>query len=143
VGRGVLRNPWIFAQADALASGRPLPDVSKEDRGRFLLEYIELLLNERVDEPTGFRHSATDGTIGSASPDAAGAGENGGSHGGVAVGLSAVAPARGRERWVINKLRALCAWYTRGFEGGSHLRVAVNQTTSIPALRQTITEFFF
>jgi tRNA-dihydrouridine synthase B len=117
VGRGVLRNPWIFAQANALAHGRTPRPATLEDRGRFLLEYIDLLLNEGVNEPAGFRHVATH-----------------------AVGAP---PARGRERWVVNKLRALCAWYTRGLEGGSHLRVTVNHTNSIPALRQTIAEFFF
>src|SRR5881396_2518286 len=56
VGRGVLRNPWILAQAKDLASGRAPREVTLEDRGRFLLEYIELLANERVREPDGFRH---------------------------------------------------------------------------------------
>jgi tRNA-dihydrouridine synthase len=50
--------------------------------------------------------------------------------------------AQGRERWVINKLRALAAWYTRGLEGGSHLRATINQTESILDLRQTVAEFF-
>src|SRR5450631_4040034 len=47
VGRGVLRNPWILAQAADLAAGRPPRPVTMADRGRFLLEYIELLQNER------------------------------------------------------------------------------------------------
>jgi len=51
-------------------------------------------------------------------------------------------PARGRERWVINKLRALCAWYTKGLDGGSHLRVRVNSAASIAELRDIIDEFF-
>jgi tRNA-dihydrouridine synthase B len=122
VGRGVLRNPWIFAQADALSHGRPLPAVTLAKRGRFLLDYIDLLLSEGVNEPTGFRHVA-DGS-------------------GAAAATSSL-PARGRQRWVINKIRALCAWYTRGLDGGSHLRVTINQVSSIPALRQTIGEFFF
>ena len=32
---------------------------------------------------------------------------------------------------MINKLRALCAWYSKGFENGSHLRVSVNQAASV------------
>ena len=56
VGRGVLRNPWILAQAADLASGRPARDVTLRDRGQFLLDYIELLMTERVREPEGFRH---------------------------------------------------------------------------------------
>src|SRR5438270_9116208 len=48
VGRGVLRNPWILAQAADLAAGRPVREVTLADRGQFLLAYIELLLHERV-----------------------------------------------------------------------------------------------
>ena len=58
VGRGVLRNPWILAQAAALAAGDAPEHVSLETRGQFLLEYIDLLLHERVNEAEGFRHVA-------------------------------------------------------------------------------------
>ena len=58
VGRGVLRNPWILAQARDLAEGRPARAVSARERGQFLLDYIDLLLYERVDEAEGFRHTA-------------------------------------------------------------------------------------
>src|SRR6202171_6472932 len=58
VGRGVLRNPWILAQAADLAAGRAPREVTSADRGQFLLEYIELLMHERVHEPAGFRHVA-------------------------------------------------------------------------------------
>jgi tRNA-dihydrouridine synthase B len=128
VGRGVLRNPWIFAQAAARAAGRPVLDATLAERGHFLLEYIDLLLNERANEPAGFRHAAT----ASPAPSMGQGSRANRSH----------APARGRERWVVNKLRALCAWYSRGLEGGSHLRVTVNQTDSIPALRETLQAFF-
>ena len=43
VGRGILRNPWLFAQAADLLAGRAPRTVTKEDRGRFLLDYIDLL----------------------------------------------------------------------------------------------------
>jgi len=119
VGRGVLRNPWIFEQALDLANGREPREVTLEERGRFLLEYIELLQKERVHEPAGFRHVAPG-----------------------QVADPAIA-ARGHDRWVINKLRALNSWYTKGIENGSHLRVAVNAADSIPALRATIEDFFF
>jgi tRNA-dihydrouridine synthase B len=118
VGRGALRNPWIFRQAAALIDGRDLMPISLEERGRFLLEYIDLLVNERVNEAAGFRHSAP------------GVAETG-------------APARGRERWVINKLRALGSWYTKGLDNGSHLRVAINSSESLGQLRETIAKFFF
>src|SRR5207248_3297821 len=77
VGRGVLRNPWILAQAGDLAAGRPAREVSMSARGQFLLDYIDLLMTEN-----------------------------------------------GYERWVVNKLRALGSWYTKGFVNGSHLRTA-------------------
>lgn len=52
-------------------------------------------------------------------------------------------PAQGRERWVINKLRALNSWYTKGLEDGSHLRISINSATSIAQLRDLIAAFFF
>ena len=119
VGRGALRNPWIFQQAADLAEGRTPREITDRDRGQFLLDYIDLLLNERVGESAGFRHVAP----GDAS---------GGTH----------APARGRERWVINKIRALNSWYTKGLDNGSHLRVAVNAAESIPHLRAIVEDFF-
>jgi tRNA-dihydrouridine synthase len=102
VGRGVLRNPWILAQAEDLASGRPPRSVTPEDRGRFLLDYIEMLLDERNDDVRAMTH----------------------------------------DRWVINKLRALGSYYTKGLENGSHLRTAINSATSLSALRELIEQFF-
>src|SRR5438105_1167215 len=96
VGRGVLRNPWILAQAADCAAGRPPREVSLADRGRFLLDYVDLLLAEN-----------------------------------------------GYERWVINKIRALGSWYTKGVTNGSHLRTAINSTESVNALRELIGQFFF
>jgi tRNA-dihydrouridine synthase B len=132
VGRGILRNPWLFAQAADLLAGRPARAVTPGERGRFLLEYIDLLLNERVDEADGFRHAAPRAETGLAA--LAEANDQ--------ASASNRRPARGRERWVINKLRALCGWYTKGFDGGGHLRVAVNQAESIEELRQLIQAFF-
>ncbi len=117
VGRGALRNPWIFRQAAESASGAIPASVSLAERGQFLLAYLELLLDEGHAETRGFRHTAPGQT-------------------------GAAAPARGRERWVINKLRALGTWYTKGLEDGSHLRVAINSAESIPQLRKIIEDFF-
>jgi tRNA-dihydrouridine synthase B len=100
VGRGVLRNPWILAQAMDMAAGREPREVTLEDRGRFLLEYIELLMHERVRD--GLPHG----------------------------------------RWVINKLRALGSWYTKGLENGSHLRTAINSAETLDDLRSIIVRFF-
>ena len=102
VGRGVLRNPWILSQAMDLAAGRPPRVVTLEDRGIFLLDYIDLLMKERIDEARETTH----------------------------------------DRWVVNKLRALGSWYTKGLENGSHLRTGINSAPTLEALRQLITEFF-
>lgn len=126
VGRGVLRNPFILAQARDLAEGRPMREVTLRDRGQFLLDYIDLLVAERVDEAEGFRHAAP------IAADGAGA-----------IAHQATPPARGRARWVVNKLRALNAWYTKGLDGGSQLRTAVNQAQSIDELRDIVGGFFF
>src|SRR6267378_3335036 len=103
VGRGVLRNPWILAQAVNLAAGRPPRAVTLEDRGRFLLDYIDLLLKERVDDARAVSH----------------------------------------DRWVVNKIRALGSWYTKGLDNGSHLRTTINSASSLPVLRAAIATFFF
>ena len=103
VGRGVLRNPWILAQAQDLASGRPMRQITLRDRGQFLLDYIELLQHERVDEARATSH----------------------------------------DRWVINKLRALATYYTKGFENGSHLRTAINTAQTLDAVRDLVATFFF
>jgi tRNA-dihydrouridine synthase B len=121
VGRGVLRNPWILAQAADLAAGRPAREITARDRGIFLLEYIDLLLQEGVGEADGFRHLP---------PAAEG------------VAPQAAARARSRERWVINKVRALCAWYSKGLDGGSGLRVRINAATSLAQVREIVSDFF-
>ena len=47
-----------------------------------------------------------------------------------------------RERWVINKIRALCSWYTKGFDGGAQFRIGVNSAKSIGELQELIGKFF-
>jgi tRNA-dihydrouridine synthase B len=111
VGRGVLRNPWILAQAASLREGRRPVPVTPEDRGRFLMEYMDLLLRERV---RGDPHGAA-----------------------VIAGLSS-----SHDRWVINKIRALGSWYTKGLEGGAQLRIAINSAGSLTELRGIVTRVF-
>jgi hypothetical protein len=98
----------------ALAEGMLPPVVSLEDRGRFLLDYIDLLLAERIEEPAGFRHGAP-----TRAPNRR-------------------QTARSRERWVINKIRALAAWYTKGLDGGPRLREALNAAESLESARDLI-----
>jgi len=50
VGRGALRNPWIFRQAAALAAGRTPEPVTLEERGQFLLNYRDRPLKEPVNQ---------------------------------------------------------------------------------------------
>ena len=118
VGRGVLRNPWILAQARDILAGRPPRHVSLAERGEFLLDYITLLENERVHEEEGFRHVAPGTEVGP------------------------IVPGTRHDRWVINKLRALGSWYTKGLYGGSELRTSVNAATSLAELRVLIEDFF-
>ena len=121
VGRGVLRNPWILAQAYDLIMGRAPRTVTREMRGEFLLEYIDLLLGDQSREDRGFRHHAPTATD----------------------DVATQRPAFGREKWVINKLRALNAWYSKGYEGGSQFRIAINHCHSISELRDLVHRFFF
>ena len=116
VGRGVLRNPWILAQARDLMAGRPARRISDEERGQFLLDYMDMLLADEKGEQDGFRHLVLQATR--------------------------PKPQASKERWVINKLRALCTWYTKGFEGGSQFRIGVNSATSIAEVEQLIARFF-
>lgn len=120
VGRGVLRNPWILAQARDLAAGRPARAVTRTQRGQFLVDYIDLLQDERVREPEGFRHTAP----------------------GTAALQATPATNASHDRWVINKIRALAAYYTKGFEQGAQVRTAINRVESIQDLRGLIADFF-
>jgi tRNA-dihydrouridine synthase len=43
---------------------------------------------------------------------------------------------------VINKVRALGSYYTKGLDNGSHLRTAINTSESLARLREAIDEFF-
>jgi tRNA-dihydrouridine synthase B len=102
VGRGVLRNPWILAQAADLLGGKPAREVTLAERGQFLLDYIELLMHERVRDDPGSSH----------------------------------------DRWVVNKLRALGAYYTKGIDNGAEFRSALNTTSSLDELRALIGRYF-
>ncbi len=114
VGRGVVRNPWLLAQAADVAAGLPPRAVPDADRARFVLEYIDLLVRGEASEPDGFRHTA----------------------------MRADRAASGRERWVIAKVRALAAWFTKGLEGGSHFRAAVNHAESLGEVRDCLHRLF-
>ena len=50
---------------------------------------------------------------------------------------------KSHDKWVINKLRALCSWYTKGLDNGSHLRTAINAAESIEQVRDIVAGFFF
>jgi tRNA-dihydrouridine synthase B len=115
VGRGVLRNPWILAQAADIAAGRAPAEITLGVRGQFLRDYIQLLLDGDARETRGFRHVAPGATT---------------------------AVAHGRHRWVMNKIRALCSWYSKGLEGGSVLRTRVNGASNLEDLHAIVDEFF-
>ena len=104
VGRGVLRNPWILAQASDLAAGRAPRAVTLRiaDGSCSITSTAAASERGRVDE----------------------------------------AARRSHDRWVINKLRALASWYTKGLDNGSHLRTKINTADSLAQLRAIIMEFF-
>jgi len=117
VGRGVLRNPWILSQAADIAAGASPRSIGLAERGQFLLDYIELLLEERVREPLEPLEPFE-----SLVPNP----QSRASH----------------NRWVVNKVRALASWYTKGLEDGSHLRTAINGAEGISQLREILRRFF-
>jgi len=47
----------------------------------------------------------------------------------------------GHDRWVINKIRALSSWYTKGLERGGQFRTAVNTAGSKAELLDAIVAF--
>src|SRR5712691_756267 len=147
VGRGVLRNPWILAQATDLIAGRPPREVTLADRGRFLLDYIDLLLLERLRDDESRNTSPYESRIPNPeslvgipresripSPE---------SLVGIHRASRIPSPESRYHTWVVNKLRALASWYTKGLENGSHLRTAINSSESLDALRHIIEAFFF
>jgi len=153
VGRGVLRNPWILAQARDLMEGRRAREISREERGQFLLDYMGLLRGE-AEEAEGFRHTAVKGRTRvrpdadrrEVRPDAAARlGSSGSPFPSSLPRLPAPGSRRAStlDRWVINKVRALCSWYTKGFDGGAQFRIGVNLTKSIAELEDLVSEFFF
>src|SRR5262249_2301414 len=119
VGRGVLRNPWILAQAADLLEGKPARGVTLADRGRFVLDYVDLLRQDRV--------GAADPPL-PASP--------------AAPAHPAPPAQKSHDRWVVNKLRALGAYYTKGIDNGADFRSALNTTASLDQLRALIHRFF-
>jgi hypothetical protein len=50
--------------------------------------------------------------------------------------------SKGHDRWVVNKIRALGGYYTKGIEGGPELRHALNSAPSLPSLRELIARAF-
>ena len=121
-GRGVLRNPWLLAQASDLLEGRPARLVSNDGARP---------LPPRLHRPAAARARRRGDRLPPHGADGAREAER-----------AHREPAQGRERWVINKLRALMSWYSKGLDGGSHLRIRVNAATSIGELRDIVHEFF-
>jgi tRNA-dihydrouridine synthase B len=116
VGRGVLRNPWVLAQAADLAAGTPMRHITAQDRGRFLIDYMDLLLSEGENEAAGFRHKA--------------------------VRADDSRARTSHEKWVINKMRALMSWYSKGLHNGGNLRTSINAAQSVQQVRDLIADFF-
>ena len=119
VGRGVLRNPWILAQAADLAAGRPARQVTLHDRGAVPARVHGFVAQRRWERADGVPASG-----GPANPRSL---------------VRKLSGERARhERWVINKLRALMSWYSKGLHNGGHLETAINAANSISHARDII-----
>jgi tRNA-dihydrouridine synthase B len=124
IGRGVLKNPWILAQSADLLAGRPVRPVTAEDRGQFLIDYIDLLVAEmagREDRTGKARTRWRRRSLPETAEDR----------------------ARGAEKWIIGKVRGLSGWCTKGLTHGAHFRFAVNRAETIAQIRDLIYESFF
>jgi tRNA-dihydrouridine synthase len=124
----VLRNPWILAQSRDIEQGRAPRQITLADRGQFLLDYIDLLMHERV-------HDAGPRSLASLNTPSL-------HHAITPSRHHPVPPSLSHSRWVVNKLRALASWYTKGLDNGSHLRTAINSAESLDELREHIGTFF-
>ena len=116
VGRGVVRNPWLLAQAADLAAG---------SAARATVDGRARPVPPRLHRPA-----------------ARGAGAPGAAPGRRRQPSRPAPAAIGHERWVINKLRALVTWFSKGIEGGPRLRVAVNVAETVAELREVIERHF-
>ena len=125
-----LWNPWA-AVFPLLLFGIGLRDVLQSKHAilrnypllghfRFLLEYIDLMQHERVREPEGFRRVAPGAARHADEPQA----------------------PRNHGRWVVNKIRALGAYYTKGVGNGAELRAGLNTTGSVEELKDLVRRFF-
>ncbi len=50
IGRGALRNPWIFSQVVEAALGRPVPRPSRQERARLVDRHLRIMLDYFGDE---------------------------------------------------------------------------------------------
>ena len=123
VGRGALRNPWIFQQSNALCvRGGRSPRSRRRSGGASSSSTSHSCWPRGWTSRTG---SATTPRGRRRAP-----------------GRTFRRPGQ-RERWVVNKLRALGSWYTKGLRDGSRLRTAINRAESVAELRDILSEFFF
>ena len=121
VGRGVLRNPWILAQAADLAARPPAARRSRCRSAASSCSTTSTCCCTRAWARP--RASATSRRRRRGSRRAT------------------IAGARPRPLGDQQAARA-GSWYTKGFDNGSHLRVAINSAESIPHLRAIIEDFF-
>ena len=119
VGRGVLRNPWILAQARDLMEGRPPRPVSHWKNAA-----ASCWTTSSCCSTSGWRRRR-----------------------GSVTWLPAGRPWPPRRRAAASdgsstSCGPFARWYTKGLEGGSQLRIAVNAADSLDHLREQIETFF-
>ena len=130
IGRGAPANPWIFRQiaqytASKEATGLGSYDIpTDQDRYRMIRTYFQMLVNEIAQEEAAEAARA-------AALIASGQIVNGEQM------LKALRP-----RDAVGKMKQFAAWFTHGVPNGAHLRKAIFEARSGPAVLAAVESFF-
>jgi tRNA-dihydrouridine synthase B len=124
IGRAAPSNPWIFRQiaqytASKEATGVGTYDIpADQDRYRMIRTYFQMLVDEIALEEAA------------ASTRAA------------ALTEAGQIAARARHRDAVGKMKQFASWFTHGIPGGAHLRKAIFEAKSGPAVLDSVEAFF-
>ncbi len=130
IGRGAPANPWIFRQiaqytASKEATGLGSYDIpTDQDRYRMIRTYFQMLVDEIAQEEAAEAARA-------AALIASGQIVNGEQM------LKALRP-----RDAVGKMKQFAAWFTHGVPNGAHLRKAIFEARSGPAVLAAVESFF-
>jgi tRNA-dihydrouridine synthase B len=54
IGRGAVRNPWVFRQTESLEQGLPVTEPGSEDRRSFVLDHFRFLCESMSEKNAAF-----------------------------------------------------------------------------------------